>query len=235
MNTSSHRSHSIFALICTLVLTMAWQVCISQATYDSLTNVPEHYEKQTKAFRAEKARKGRPVIFLGNSITEGGNWKSLLKDTSVVNRGISGDVTYGVLQRLDEVVRHHPSKIFLLIGVNDLSRNVPNSVIIQNIFNIVARIHNESPKTQVFVQSILPLNPGHKNFPARFNKPSDITEINGQLKKYHEALKYTYVDLYNHFLDNKLLLDLRFTTDGLHLNQAGYVHWVSYLKKQKCL
>jgi lysophospholipase L1-like esterase len=235
MEMSTHRCHPTFAFACTLVLAMGWQVCFSQATYDSLTNVPEHYEKQTKSFQAQKARKGRPIIFLGNSITEGGDWKTLLKDTTVLNRGISGDVTYGVLQRLDEVVRHHPSKVFLLIGVNDLSRNVPNSVIIQNILNIVSRIHNESPKTQVFVQSILPVNPGHKNFPERFNKPSDITEINGQLKKYHEALRYTYVDLYSHFLDDRLLLDLRYTSDGLHLNQAGYVHWVSYLKKQKCL
>lgn len=232
---STYRYPSSFGLACALVLAMGWQVCLSQATYDSLTNVPEHYEKQTKAFRAQVVRKGTPIIFLGNSITEGGDWRSLLKDTTVINRGISGDVTYGVLQRLDEVVRHQPSKVFLLIGVNDLSRNVPNSVIIQNILNIVSRIHSASPKTLVFVQSILPLNPGHKNFPARFNKPSDITEINGQLKKYHEALKYTYVDLYSHFLDDKLLLDLRYTTDGLHLNEAGYVHWVSYLKKQKCL
>lgn len=206
----------------------------SQATYDSLTNDPEGYERKSAQFRAQKPSAGK-ILFLGNSITEGGNWKRLLKDSSVVNRGISGDVTFGVLNRLDEVVRHKPSKLFLLIGVNDLSRNTPNAIIIQNIFAIIGRIHSESPKTAIYVQSILPVNPLHKNFPSRFNKQKDIEEINGQLAKYSEALKYTYVNLFNQFLDNKFQLDLKFTYDGLHLNAAGYTNWVNYLKKEKYL
>jgi len=221
----------LFGLVMMLVLNQHEGLC---QDYDSLPNQPEYYNKQAARFLTEEVRKGG-IFFLGNSITEGGNWKVLLKDSSAVNRGISGDNSFGVLQRLDEVIRHQPSKIFLMIGINDLSKNIPNAVIIQNIFSIIGRIHSESPKTIVFVQSLLPVNPGHKNFPPRYKKDTDIIEINGQLKKYHEALKYTYLDLYAHFLDDKLLLDLRYTTDGLHLNQAGYVHWVDYLKKQKCL
>lgn len=208
--------------------------CWAQATYDSLPNQPEYYRQRSEAFQAEKVTTGK-IIFLGNSITEGGKWRKLLKDSSVINRGISGDVTFGVLARLDEIIRHKPSKVFLLIGVNDLSRNTPNSVIIQNIFSIVGQIHAGSPKTHVYVQSLLPVNPGHKDFPSRFNKSSDIEDINKQLARYHEALKYTYVDIYHHFLDDKLNLDLKYTYDGLHLNSAGYVHWVNYLKKEKCL
>ncbi len=206
----------------------------AQATYDSVPNVPDHYRKMTEKFRAEKVTKGR-IIFLGNSITEGGDWKQLLKDTSVVNRGISGDNTFGILARLDEVTRHKPAKIFLLIGVNDLSKNIPVEVVIQNIFSIVGRIHGESPGTLVYVQSILPVNPGNKNFMARFNKQSEIETINAQLAKYHEALKYTFVNLFPHFQDHTSALDPKYTYDGLHLSQAGYIHWVSCLKKEKCL
>lgn len=221
-------------LVCVAGLMILSVTAFSQATYDSLTNDPEGYERKSAQFRAQKPSAGK-ILFLGNSITEGGNWKRLLKDSSVVNRGISGDVTFGVLNRLDEVVRHKPSKLFLLIGVNDLSRNTPNAIIIQNIFAIIGRIHSESPKTAIYVQSILPVNPLHKNFPSRFNKQKDIEEINGQLAKYSEALKYTYVNLFNQFLDNKFQLDLKFTYDGLHLNAAGYTNWVNYLKKEKYL
>jgi len=206
----------------------------SQATYDSLTNDPEGYERKVAIFRTQKPSAGK-ILFLGNSITEGANWKKLLKDSSVVNRGISGDVTFGVLNRLDEVVRYKPSKLFLLIGVNDLSRNTPNAIIIQNIFAIVGKIHAGSPKTIIYVQSILPVNPSHKDFNVRFNKQKDIEEINGQLAKYSEALKYTYVNLFNHFLDDKFHMNLKFTYDGLHLNAAGYANWVSYLRKEKYL
>ncbi len=207
-----------------------WVTGFSQV-YDSLPSEPEHYKARVARFQAEKVSSGK-VIFLGNSITEGGKWRTLLKDSSVMNRGISGDDTFGVLARLDDVARHKPSKVFLLIGVNDLSRRTPNSVVIENIFSIVGRIHERSPETQVFVQSILPVNSSHKKFPPAFSQQSNIEEINRQLKKYSEALRFIYVDLFSHFLDGRNQLDLKYSTDGLHLNQAGYQHWIAYLKKQ---
>jgi lysophospholipase L1-like esterase len=77
------------------------------------------------------------------------------------------------------------------------------------------------------------VNPTHKKFPAQFNKQHAIEEVNPQLKKYAEALKYTYVDLFSAFLDGNGRLDLQYTYDGLHLGPAGYQHWVSVLKKEK--
>jgi lysophospholipase L1-like esterase len=198
--------------------------------YDTLPNLPDHYKQRLAKFRAEKAETGS-VVFLGNSITEGGNWRKLLKDSSVVNRGISGDNTFGVINRIDEVMRFKPSKLFILIGVNDLSKSIPNSAVIENIFSIASRVHSASPKTKIFVQSILPVNPGVKGFMTRFSKQSDIIEINGQLKRYAEVLKYEYVDIHSAFRDSKEMLDARYTYDGLHLNAAGYQHWVEFLKK----
>lgn len=62
------------------------------------------------------------IIFLGNSITNGGEWAELLGNPHAKNRGISGDTTQGVLDRLSTITKGKPSKIFLLIGTNDLSR-----------------------------------------------------------------------------------------------------------------
>lgn len=205
---------------------------VSGQAYDTTVNVPDHYQKMTAAFRAEATTTGR-IIFLGNSITEGGNWNELFKESPPLNRGISGDNTFGVLARLDEIVRHKPTKVFLLIGVNDLSKNAPTHRVIENIFSIVGRLRAESPKTQIFVQSLLPVNPTHKKFPARFNKQADIETINAQLKKYAEPLKYTFVNLHGQFLDATMKLDLQYSTDGLHLNAAGYQHWAAFLRKEK--
>lgn len=74
------------------------------------------------------------------------------------NRGVSGDTTFGVLERLDEVTEGHPSKIFLLIGINDISRNFPDGQILQNYKEIISRIQKESPKTKVYIETILPVN-----------------------------------------------------------------------------
>lgn len=201
---------------------------------DTVPNLPEHYRTRLEEFRKEKTTQGK-ILFLGNSITEGGNWRKLLKDSSVMNRGISGDNTFGVLKRIDEVVRHKPAKVFLLIGVNDLSKNAASATVIENIFSIVSAIQTASPATRVFVQSLLPINPEVKNFPTQFSKPDQIVEINGQLSRYAETFKYTYVDIHSHFLNTAGRLEARFTYDGLHLNAAGYVHWVEYLKKNNFL
>lgn len=211
-----------------------WSLPAISQQYDTLPKLPDHYRKRVAKFRSEKKSPGA-VLFLGNSLVEGGNWRKLLKDSSVVNHGISGDVSFGILKRIDAVARHAPSKVFLLIGANDLSKGIPPAVILENTFSIVNALHASCPKTQIFVQSVLPVNPGHKNFPPGYDRNSTIEEINGQLAKYADALKYTYVDIHSSFLSGQGLLDPRYTYDGFHLNQAGYVHWFQILKKQKHL
>jgi lysophospholipase L1-like esterase len=213
-----------------ILFTTSSLTVFSQARYDTLPNLPEHYALRLAKFKSEKVMTGK-ILFAGNSITEGGNWRKLLKDSTVINRGISGDNSFGLLQRLDEIVRHKPSSIFLLIGINDLSKNIPNDRIIENIFFIVSKIHAFSPKTKIFVHSLLPVNPSVQGFLKQFAKQESILEINGQLKKYSDIMKFTYVDIHKQFLAKGDVLDVRYTKDGLHLNSVGYVHWVGYLKK----
>jgi len=173
---------------------------------------------------------------VGNSITEGGKWKILLNDTTVTNRGISGDVTFGVLNRIREITERKPSKLFLLIGINDLSRNTPGKVILKNIFTIVEKIKSKSPETSIYLQSILPTNDTFKNLNKNFiGKGKHITAINAQLKKKAKKLQYTYVDLYFNFIDVDGRMDARYSSDGLHLNATGYDHWIEVLKKGKFL
>ena len=204
-------------------------------TYDTLPNLPDHYTNRCKLFESEPIVKGK-IIMVGNSITEGGNWKTLLQDSAVINRGISGDVTFGVLNRIRDIADRQPSKLFLLIGVNDLSRNTPDDLIIENILMIITRIRVSSPNTEIYLQSILPTNDNFKNlFKAFIGKGAHIRKINEELKKYGSVLKYTYVDLYSNFQDADGNMDARYSSDGLHLNQAGYSHWVEVLKNGKYL
>lgn len=203
-------------------------------SWDSIPRLPEHYKKRTQLFAKEKASTGK-VLFLGNSITEGGDWKKLLGDSTVVNRGIGGDVTFGVLKRLDEVARFKPSKVFLLIGINDLSKGIPEEVVLQNIFTIVSELKTKSQGTHVFVQSLLPVNPSFKNFPAGYALNESVITINTQLSKIEKKFGYTYIDIYKGFADKEGLMTTKFSTDGLHLNLAGYQHWVKMLKEAKYL
>jgi lysophospholipase L1-like esterase len=199
-------------------------------TYDTLPNLPEHYLKRYALFKKEPIVTSK-IMMVGNSITELTNWKKLLKDSSVINRGISGDVTFGVINRMEDIVKRKPSKVFILIGINDLSRNTPDEVILENLFTIVSKIRKGSPNTEIFVQSILPTNESFKNFiPAFTGEDVHITTINAQLKRYADRMKYHFIDLHAKFLGKDGNMDPQYATDGLHLNKLGYQHWVSILR-----
>ncbi|SRR5579862_245376 len=204
----------------------------NQRLFDTVGFLPEYYPQRVAVFEKEPVVTGR-IIFLGNSITQIGDWKKLLNDTSVINRGIGGDITYGVLKRLDEVIRRQPAKIFLLIGINDIGKDIPDVVIADNIRKIIARVQAESPSTKIYAQSILPLNPDVPNFPQHYDKQEHVLNTNKLIKKVAEDMHCPFVNIHDLFTDQQGRLDAKYTIDGLHLAPGGegYPKWVAYLRK----
>ena len=208
----------------------------NQRLSDTVGFLPEFYPKRLAIFEREPVVKGR-IIFLGNSITQLGDWKKLLNDTTVVNRGIAGDVTFGVLKRLDEVIKRAPSKLFLLIGINDIGKDIPDAVIADNIRKIVIKIQTESPSTKIYLQSILPVNSGVLNFPQHYDKQEHVLSTNKLIKNVAEGTHCIYVNIHDLFVDEQGRLDAKYTLDGLHLKPGGdgYKIWVAYLREHKYL
>ncbi|PRZ01645.1 GDSL-type esterase/lipase family protein [Marinilabilia salmonicolor] len=175
------------------------------------------------------------IIFLGNSITDGGEWAELFNNPNVKNRGISGDITTGVYDRLDAILKGQPEKIFLLIGINDVARGLSVDSIVDNIALIAETVKRESPATQLFLQSVLPVNdefPGFKGHTSRYQM---VPEINKKLKLLARKKNVTYIDLFSHFVDQSgIKMDKKYTNDGLHLMGEGYMLWrdiiASYLQ-----
>ena len=156
------------------------------------------------------------VVFLGDSITDECRWSELFPDRRVRNRGISADRTSDVLNRLDQVTAGHPYKVFLLIGTNGLGTGVPQREIVRNYRCILAAFKKKSPKTQVFVQSVLPRRAKYK---AR------VEALNAELSVLADHFGYMYIDLYPDFLGCDGSIDNQYATDELHLNGAGYEEW----------
>ena len=171
------------------------------------------------------------IIFLGNSISDGGEWHELFGDSRMKNRGISGDVTEGILFRLKMITRLKPAKIFLLIGINDLARGKSTEYILNNYRKIVTQIQSESPGTQLYVQSILPVNEAFNQFRNHCNKTDSVLVINKSLQQMAEEMDYTFVDIFTPFSDHDKKLRKDLTEDGLHLNGRGYQVWRNELKK----
>ncbi|RFZ85381.1 hypothetical protein DYU05_07230 [Mucilaginibacter terrenus] len=224
----------IFLLMFVPLFAMAQHKPTNQNLFDTIAFIPEHTVQRLAEFKKHPVTTGG-IMFLGNSITEMGNWAGILKDTTVVNRGIGGDITYGLLKRLDDVTIRKPKKIFLLIGINDIGKDIPDSVIAYNHAMIVREIHAKSPDTKIYVESILPLNPTMPHFPQHYDKAEHIPRINKMLQANATALNYTYINLWPIFADKSGLLKAELTAEGLHLKPAAYEIWVAYLKKLKYL
>jgi lysophospholipase L1-like esterase len=213
-------------LICLLIWLVTLKTAFTQVSLPILNDslFSTYYHQRVSHFRTLPKTNG-DIIFIGNSITDGGEWGELFNDTRVKNRGISGDITAGVLNRIDEVAKRRPAKVFLLIGVNDIARNLVPDSIVKNILWIAAYLKQESPSTLLFVQSILPVNDAFGKFGGHTSKVERIKEVNARLKEQAKNQGYNFLDLYSSFTDERGKLKKELTNDGLHLKGQGYQLW----------
>ncbi|HLP94690.1 MAG TPA: GDSL-type esterase/lipase family protein [Saprospiraceae bacterium] len=169
------------------------------------------------------------IIFLGDSQTEQAEWHEFFGDHPIVlNRGISGDFAQGVLDRLPEVLRHKPAKIFLLIGVNDLVFGNSLQDIEAVYGQIVAKIRTTSPQTELYLQSLLPVN-NHLRKTGANN--ARIAALNQRIIAIAHAYALPFVDIGTPMKDAEGNLSERFSEDGLHLNGLGYQVWKNEIKQ----
>ena len=160
-----------------------------------------NYKKVINEFKKHPLNFG-DIVFLGNSITaEGKDWSERLSYPNIKNRGIGGDVTAGVLARIDEITYFKPKAVFLLIGINDLWNNTPNvpsvEYISSNIIKISNVINKISPNTKIYIQTILPVE--------KEIYKENIISINSILKQAQNKNPYKIIDLYSVFVNLSLI------------------------------
>lgn len=170
------------------------------------------------------------IVFAGNSITDGCEWAELFDNSHIKNRGISGDTTGGLYDRLSTCIKGHPRKIFLMIGINDVPHGISADSIATNIHHIVRMIKKESPVTRIYLQGLLPVNPDFKMFEGHTSKWKMISGINQAVRKVAKSESVTFIDLYSHFVNKEGKLSKLYTNDGLHLMGKGYLLWRDIVK-----
>ncbi len=181
-----------------------------------------YYQKKMQEFRQKPGSK-QDIFLVGDSLTDQGNWTKLLNQTNLKNRGISGDTTAGVLNRLDEIINAQPQKIFIMIGINDLwNDNKTVDQIISNYKEILATLQEQTPETQIYIQSLLPIN--NRDYPIKIDN-QEVIEVNQKLQLLATEFNYQYLDIYSYFVDESNQLKTIYTNDGVHLTPEGYQQW----------
>jgi lysophospholipase L1-like esterase len=158
------------------------------------------------------------IVFVGDSITERCQWQEFFPDKVVINRGIGSDICEGVLNRMKTITRHKPELIFIMIGNNDIGKNITISQIISQLKKIIEIIASELPHTKLYIQSMLPVN-------DHITKTEDILELNRNYKQLCDNKTVFYIDLFPFFANGNGLLKKEYDSDGVHLTGAGYKVW----------
>lgn len=170
------------------------------------------------------------IIFLGNSITDGGDFEELFKREDVKNRGIRSDIMPGVQKRLEQVVKGKPRKIFLLIGINDVSHGHSVDKLAERYESLVNEIRLRSPETRLYLQSIMPINNDYGIYKNLKGKENTIVEFNKRIKEIAKKNNLTYIDLWQFLADKNGKLKNKYTNDGLHLTGPGYKAWTNGIR-----
>lgn len=171
-------------------------------------------------------------LFLGDSITDFYDLEKYFPDDPVVNSGVGGNTTDDILEDMQQrVYQYNPSKVFLLIGTNDLQDGKTPDEIFENIKRIVEGIQENRPEAKIYLESIYPVNRNFENSGAQDRHNEDIKEINKKIEEYCMEEDLTYIDLYSVLEDESGDLRAEYTNEGLHLSEEGYDIVTETLKK----
>lgn len=160
-------------------------------------------------------KKNIDIVLLGDSIIARGNWNELIEDKHLLNLGVDGDTTKGVLSRLSIVENIEPKTIILMIGINDLCLSIPLVEVFDNYKKILETLQKSN--TRIIVNAVFITQMAAVN-----NK---VLKLNSMIEEYCKEKNLDFLDLNTTFENEKNLLKENLTTDGLHLGQAAYKAW----------
>jgi lysophospholipase L1-like esterase len=193
------------------------------------------YQEMTRQFDSEPPIQPTDIVMLGDSQTQfGGNWNKRLLGTDsgpYINRGIAGDDTSGIYDRLHQVLPFHPAAIYFLAGINDISHGLNPEEVASGIFRIVEEISVQCPDTRLFLQSLLPINEHFHQWKLLEGKTDTIVQVNHLIRQRADKRHIPFLNLFPLFtLSDSHIMRPELTVDGLHLTEKGYEIWVHELK-----
>lgn len=179
----------------------------------------EYYNNKCGEFAEQNAELvGVEVVFLGDSLTDGCNLATYYPTYQTANRGIGGDTTEGLKNRLAvSAYDVHPQVIVLLIGCNDINIGTSLDTVYANYREIIEGIRSHLPDTKIVWCSLTPLGKGWAGNNER------VVTCNQRIKSMAEQYGCTYVDLFGPLYNEETgELYAAYTVEGVHFTDAGY-------------
>ncbi len=189
--------------------------------------IQKHYKEKLHEIAHRDYEKGQ-VVLLGDCVIENLDINKYFPNLIVYNNGISGDTTDLLKETLyKRAIKYKPSKLFISIGSNDFGFDKKTvKEIYNNIVDITKELKKRTKETEVYLVTVVPVNPAINEYINREYVDSrdnfDIGMLNYYIKNYARRNKLKVVDISKHLKNDFDQLNLEYTTDGFHLNESGY-------------
>ena len=192
-----------------------------------------HY--QTRTINNSYQLLDENIVFFGDSITYLYNLPDYYNNQNMVNIGVKSDKTEELINRINDVYKYNPSKVFILIGINDLIKKIEPDDIINNYSIIIDSITENRRYAKIYVESIYPINIDiirAKEKEGLYHMDNEmIIELNNRIKELCNEKDVTYINVYDSLTDSNGYLKELYTTDGLHISNLGYLKITTLLNK----
>lgn len=216
-----------------LIIVLLVCLCVGLIGFDIyyFTNINDNKPRREVIYKEQKVVEevvDENILFLGDSLTHRYDLSKYYEKFNVVNSGIDGNKTSDILSDMKaRVYDYNPSKVVLLIGINDLRNDVSGEEVVKNIWEIVKLIKENRPYAKIYLESIYPIN---KTDDDKINgyvrdfsiSNDDIVDINKKLESLAKDEKITYIDMFSELVDSDGNLKLEYTEEGLHMSDEGY-------------
>ncbi len=164
------------------------------------------------------------IVFIGDSITEYGEWNDFFPSKKLSNRGVAGDTTKDIILRMDSIYSTKARKAFLMIGINDIYANTSINKIVENYKKIITSLKDKNfvVIAQSTIQCQLEI--------CGTNRVAKVNLLNKELKSLSKVKDIFFLNLGELSAENGL--NAGFTYDGIHLNINGYNYWVAKINSE---
>ena len=213
----------------TILLLFAAAFATSVAAQPDTLSVNKTYYPQKRNVEELVPVTPRNIVMLGNSLTERGYWSEYFQKERVLNRGIGGDCISGMIHRIDPIVEGQPRAIFIMGGANDLIfSKISDAKLLEQYERLLDIIARKSPRTKVYVQSLLPLNESmnEKQFGG---KNARSVSFNKCLREMAARRGLVYIDI-GSAIQRDGILPEELTFDGVHIKADGYRIWIEQIR-----
>jgi len=192
---------------------------------------PASWEPAMQAFDAIDAASPPPagaIVLTGSSSIARWNEQAAeaLTPLTVIARGFGGSVMGDVLFHLDRVaLRYNPRAILIYEGDNDTAYDIPTGTIVEQLQQIISRVHDQLPQTRIYIMAVKPsLSRSHI-----WNRAQEVNARYQALAASDPLV--TYVDSATPFLEaDGTVMDDIFIEDDLHFNAKGNLVWGAIIR-----